>query len=100
MKKTILYVFLILLSATIAGIIGFSATSGRYDLLNVFLCGSIIGMSLVGLKVNTKNSTINSYKRELEKESIVADENSSRVKVLEQKIEVLEKALENALGKK
>ena len=52
------------------------------------------------LKLNLKNDKLNSYKRELEKESIVADENSSRVKVLEQKIEVLEKALDNALKNK
>ena len=47
----------------------------------------------------SKNKKINSYERELEKESILSTENSSRVKVLESKIEVLEKALENALKK-
>ena len=49
--------------------------------------------------LNVKNQKLNSYKRELEKESINSTENSSRVKVLEAKIEVLEKALENALKK-
>ena len=44
-----------------------------------------------------KNNKIKAYQRQLEKESISSDDNSARVKVLEQKIEVLEKALENAL---
>ena len=39
------------------------------------------------------------YKRELEKESVASVEASSQVKVLEQKIEVLEKALKQALEK-
>lgn len=99
MKKNILSLLLIILAGTLAGMIGFSATSGRIDLLNVFLCGIIIGMSFVALKLNTKNQKLDSYKRELEKESVASDENSAKVKVLEQKIEVLEKALENALNK-
>ncbi len=77
--------------------IGFHSVSGKHDLLIVFLCGIILGMSIVGFKLSLKNDKLNSYKRELEKESIAADESSSKVKVLEQKIEVLEKALENAL---
>jgi len=52
------------------------------------------------LQLRVKNNTLNSYKRELEKESITSTESSSRVKVLEAKIEVLEKALENALKNK
>ena len=47
----------------------------------------------------SKNNKINSYARQLEKESILSTENSSKVKILESKIEVLEKALENALKK-
>ena len=46
-----------------------------------------------------KNKKINVYQRKLEKESISSDENSAKVKVLEAKIQVLEKALENALSK-
>ena len=48
----------------------------------------------------SKNKKINAYQRQLEKESISSNESSSRVKVLESKIEVLEKALENALNNK
>lgn len=73
--------------------------SGKYELLGVFFSGIIAGILLMTLKLNVKNDKINSYKRELEKESIMSDESSARVKVLESKIEVLEKALENALKK-
>ncbi len=98
--KSLLYLALVILSGIEAAMIGFPAASGKHDLFTVFLCGIIFGMSVVGFKLNLKNSKLNSYKRELEKEAIAADENSARVKVLEQKIEVLEKALENALGNK
>ncbi len=66
----------------------------------IFLSGVLTGILLMGFKLKVKNSKLNSYKRELEKEAISSSENSSRVKVLESKIEVLEKALENALKKK
>lgn len=65
----------------------------------VFFCGFLFGVFLMNLKLNVKNDRINTYKRELEKEAITSSENSSKVKVLESKIEVLEKALENALKK-
>lgn len=64
-----------------------------------FVSGIIVGLLLMNIFVIVKNKKINVYQRKLEKESITADENSARVKVLEQKIEVLEKALENALKK-
>ena len=66
----------------------------------IFLSGVLTGILLMGIKLHVKNTKINSYKRELEKEAISSSENSSRVKVLESKIEVLEKALENALKNK
>lgn len=46
--------------------------------------------------INQKSSA---YQRQLEKTSIDKTENSSRVEVLENKIKVLEKALEDALKK-
>ena len=46
------------------------------------------------------NRKIKSYKREVERKDISDCENSSRVEVLESKIEVLEKALKNALENK
>ena len=66
----------------------------------IFLCGVLFGALIVGVKLSLKNNKLNSYKRELEKESINNTENSSKVKVLEAKILVLEKALENALKNK
>ena len=66
----------------------------------IFLSGVLTGILLMGFKLKVKNSKLNSYKRELEKEAISSSENSSRVKVLESKIDVLEKALENALKNK
>ena len=66
----------------------------------IFLSGVLTGILLMGFKLKVKNSKLNSYKGELEKEAISSSENSSRVKVLESKIEVLEKALGNALKNK
>lgn len=59
----------------------------------IFLSGVLTGILLMGIKLRVKNTKLNSYKREIEKEAISSSENSSRVKVLESKIEVLEKLL-------
>lgn len=64
-----------------------------------FASGIVVGLLLMNIFVIVKNKKINIYQRQLEKESITANENSARVRILEQKIEVLEKALENALKK-
>ena len=64
---------------------------------SIFLKGFLFGIVLMLFFLKVKTSKLNTYKRELEKESIQSVESSSRVKVLESKIEVLEKALENAL---
>ena len=63
----------------------------------IFLAGFLFGTVLMMFALKIKTSKLNSYKRELEKETVLSSESSSRVKVLESKIEVLEKALENAL---
>ena len=73
--------------------------TGIYQLGGIFLSGLVFGCFLMNLKLNVKDSKLNVYKRELEKESISSTESDARVKVLESKIEVLEKALENALKK-
>ena len=62
-----------------------------------FLFGTLLGILLMNFFVVVKNKKINAYQRKLEKESISSDENAAKVKVLESKIQVLEKALENAL---
>ena len=65
-----------------------------------FIAGTFVGLFLMNIFVIVKNKKINIYQRKLEKESISSDENAAKVKVLEAKIEVLEKALENALHNK
>lgn len=94
--KNLLFIILALLSLAGAGASAVYLTGILAPGL-IFFCGFLFGVFLMNIKVNVKNDKINSYKRELEKESIASSENSSRVKVLESKIEVLEKALENAL---
>ena len=98
MKKT-LYCIAILLLSLAAGYFGYAYLTGKWMLLGIFVSGVGIGIFLMTLRLNVKNNTLLSYKRELEKESISSDENSAKVKVLESKIQVLEKALENALNK-
>lgn len=68
-------------------------------LAGIFFSGILFGIFLMMIKINSKNDKINSYKRELEKESVSSDEAAAKVKVLESKIKVLERALENALKK-
>lgn len=98
MLKHILIIVLSLLC--VAGIVyTFLSLSGKTGMAAAAVCAFLLGILLMNLRLNVKNDKINSYKRELEKESINSVESTSRVKVLEAKIEVLEKALENALKK-
>ena len=99
MKKFVYGLLLISLSL-ISGWYSYSYLSGKFEMLGIFISGIFVGIFLMFLKLNVKNDKINLYKRELEKESIASDENSARVKVLESKIQVLEKALENAIKTK
>ena len=77
----------------------FTNLSFLYQISISFFAGTIFGLFLMNLFMIVKNKKINVYKRQLEKEAISSDENIAKVKVLETKIEVLEKALENALNK-
>lgn len=65
-------------------------------LLGGFISG-VLFMSAYMLKIKNE---LSAYKRELEKKLVNADEKSSQVGVLKAKIEVLEKALKNALDNK
>ena len=71
-----------------------------YQLFLAFLGGFIFNSFIMIFITIVKNNKIKAYQRQLEKEAILSGDNSARVKVLEQKIEVLEKALENALNNK
>ena len=95
----LLYGALLLTFSLLSGWLSIEYLSAKYELAGVFVSGLFFGVFLMFIKLNVKNDKINSYKRELEKESIASGESSARVKVLESKIEVLEKALENALKK-
>ena len=97
--KNFLYSSLLILFSVCICYVSLIYLSGKYELIGVFCSGVIFGVFLMFFKLKVKNTKINIYKRELEKESVSSDKNSARVKVLESKIEVLEKALENALKK-
>ena len=69
-----------------------------FQLSIAFVSGIILGILLMNIFIIIKNKKINIYKRQLEKEAISSDENAAKVKVLEAKIQVLEKTLEKALN--
>ncbi|MBE7703388.1 MAG: hypothetical protein E7Z89_04975 [Cyanobacteria bacterium SIG28] len=98
MKNLFINLLLIVLAGFCAWY-SYTNLSGIYSQAGFFVSGLLTGIFLMNLKLNVKNDRITSYQRQLEKEAISSDENSAKVKVLEQKIEVLEKALENALNK-
>jgi predicted metal-binding transcription factor (methanogenesis marker protein 9) len=64
-----------------------------------FICGFTLALLISDLLLQKIEKSLNVYKRELEKESIDSNEHSSKIKVLESKIIVLEKALKEALNK-
>lgn len=72
---------------------------GKLCLAGMFISGLLFGIFLMNIRLNVKNDKLNLYKRELEKESISSTESDAKIKVLETKIKVLEKALENSLNK-
>lgn len=95
----IFYSILLLTLSVLLGLYSYTYLSGKWELMGIFTAGIGVGIFLMSLRLNVKNNKLNSYKRELEKESILSDESSAKVKVLESKIQVLERALENALKK-
>ena len=85
--KNIFLIILSILTIICAGYTFLNQT-GHIPMITMFLSGFALAIFLMTLKMNVKNEKLNSYKRELEKESITSSENSS-----------IEKALENALKK-
>ena len=98
MKRMICCLTLLVLSL-LEGYYSYVYLIGKWMIAGIFISGVGVGIFLMLLKLNVKNDKLYSYKRELEKESISSDENMAKVKVLESKVQVLEKALENALNK-
>ncbi len=92
-----------LVNSSLSEILGLPAMSktlslGIYTLL-IFILDEIAALFFFLPLMRTINEKNSAYKRQLEKTSVSSTENSSRVEVLEAKIKVLEKALEDALKK-
>lgn len=92
-----------LVSTSLSEILGLPAMSktlslGIYTLL-IFILDEIAALFFFLPLMRTINEKNTAYKRQLEKTSVSSTESSSRVEVLEAKIKVLEKALEDALKK-
>ena len=68
-----------------------------FVLLSVLVAGILSGICLFVPFYLTQMEQLYAYKRELEKSSIKTDNSTSQVKVLQAKIDVLEKALKDAL---
>ena len=98
--KKIFYSAFVLSLSILSAYCSYTFLTGKYLLVGVFFSGICFGIFLMLFRLNVKNNKLDSYKIKLEKESIATDESSAKVKVLEQKISVLEKALENAINKK
>ena len=98
--KRIINIFCILTMFILSYLTYTTFNSFKYLSLILFVYGIITGILLMTLVLSAKTSKLNIYKRELEKESVKTDENNSKVKVLEAKIKVLEKALDNAIKNK
>ena len=94
--KNILLNLLLLIISLFAFVFSKSVT-GIYNLVFIYISGMFLGCFLMRFSLNVKDDKLKSFKKELEKESLSNEEAISRVKILESKIEVLEKALENAL---
>ncbi len=64
------------------------------------LTGVVFGIALVADRLKGQAGKISAIERKQEKDAIDSTESQAKVKVLEAKIETLEKALENALNNK
>lgn len=70
-----------------------------YTLLAIFFAGVLLGFIIGMLFYSRSQKRLKEYQRKLEKTSVQSSEDTSKVSVLEAKIEVLEKALKSALEK-
>ena len=70
-----------------------------FILLSVLGAGIISGICLFVPFYLAQTEQLYAYKREVEKSSIKSDSSNSQVKVMQAKIDVLEKALKEALNK-
>lgn len=70
-----------------------------YIFIGVLFAGVLAGLAWIGADYLSVNAKLKEYQRKLEKTSVNAECDNSKVSVLEAKIEVLEKALKSALEK-
>lgn len=90
---------LVLLLAVFLAVYSYNYLLGAPLFYGAFVSGISIGMLLMLFKLNVKDGKLKIYQRQLEKESISSETYLSKVKVLESKIKVLEKALDDAIKK-
>lgn len=74
--------------------------STQYIILSSLAIGFVCGLLFMLKFVFKGNESIKAYERRLEKTTVSNDSSSAKIKVLESKIQVLEKALEDALKNK
>ena len=77
-----------------------SHTELFYVIFTVSTLSMVVGIYLMTFLNLKKEKQLVEYKRELERRGVDRDESSSKVKVLESKIVVLEKALQEAIKNK
>lgn len=70
-----------------------------YFIILFFILGCVSGAMSIGQLYLVQKERLNAYKRELEKGSITNSSSTSKISILENKIRVLEKALNDALNK-
>lgn len=66
----------------------------------IFVAGLLVGVLIMGIFQSRVAGRLKEYQRKLEKTSVQSSEDSSKVAVLEAKIQTLEKALQSALENK
>jgi hypothetical protein len=94
-------IFLRILSLLFLCVIAYICyTTKDFRLIAFATVGFVAGILFVMSYVLDISRKLQAYKRELEKNSISSDEKNSKVTVLEAKIEVLEKALDDLLKNK
>lgn len=92
-------VFDLILLANNANFIVYRHVDLMLIFLIIFLAGLNAGIFWSAAYYLPLQKRTKEYERKLEKTSIASEEESSKVAVLEEKIKVLEKALDSALGK-
>jgi len=93
-----------LLSPKFANMTGLSVHTFTFDMAMYTICMFILGLLVALLFIAPLYKSLKdkylAYKRELEKGSITNTSSQSKIQVLENKITVLEKALDDALKRK